>query len=64
MKEQTDFHASSSEYIAKLLKPDDKVWVKLEKQGKPLCQVFDSSIHMPLTDIVIVQIVYNNETNL
>jgi hypothetical protein len=51
MKEQTDFHASSSEYIAKLLKPDDKVWVKLEKQGKPLCLVFDSSIHMSNNDV-------------
>jgi hypothetical protein len=35
MKEQTDSHASCSEDIAKRLKPDDRVWVKLEKQGKP-----------------------------
>jgi hypothetical protein len=42
MKEQKDSHASSSEYVLKLLKPDDKVWMKLEKQGKPLCLDFDA----------------------
>ena len=42
MKEQADSQASSSEDIAKLLKPDYRVWMKLEKQGKPLCLVFDA----------------------